>query len=245
MPETMSSERRMLLRAYGAELVLTPGPDGMGGAIAKAEETRRPSAVRPAEPVRQPGQPRGAPGHHRRGDLGGHRRHGRHRDRRRGHRRHHHRHRRGAQGAQAVGADRSPWSRRRRRCCRAATKGPHPIQGIGAGFVPVDYDADRGRRGHHRRGRGRVRRGPCPRPEEGCCSASPRAPPCTCRPQVAARPENAGKLIVVITASYGERYLSHRAVRRPGRLRCSTPCVATSGPSRPRPCGPGHRRRRL
>ncbi|WP_280772175.1 cysteine synthase A [Salipaludibacillus daqingensis] len=41
MPETMSMERRNLLRAYGAELVLTPGPDGMGGAIQKARDLQR------------------------------------------------------------------------------------------------------------------------------------------------------------------------------------------------------------
>ncbi|MCR6104776.1 cysteine synthase A [Salipaludibacillus agaradhaerens] len=41
MPETMSMERRNLLRAYGAELVLTPGPDGMGGAIKKATELQQ------------------------------------------------------------------------------------------------------------------------------------------------------------------------------------------------------------
>ena len=41
MPETMSIERRILLLAYGAKIVLTPGPNGMKGAIAKAEELHR------------------------------------------------------------------------------------------------------------------------------------------------------------------------------------------------------------
>ena len=51
MPETMSIERRNLLKAYGAQLVLTPGPDGMGGAIKKAEEiaTKTPNSFVPQQ----------------------------------------------------------------------------------------------------------------------------------------------------------------------------------------------------
>jgi len=68
MPETMSVERRQLMKAYGAELVLTEGAKGMSGAIAKAEQLAKEI---PGGPVCEPGQPRGPSPDHRPRDLGG------------------------------------------------------------------------------------------------------------------------------------------------------------------------------
>ena len=75
MPETMSVERRQLMKAYGAELVLTEGAKGMKGAIAKADELAKelPNSFIPGS-VRKPGKPGCAQGDHRPGDLGGYRR---------------------------------------------------------------------------------------------------------------------------------------------------------------------------
>ena len=138
MPDTMSVERRKLLAAFGADLVLTPGTEGMPGAIRKAQEmVASDRALRRASAVRESRQPGGPPADHGRGDLGGHRRQGGHPRRRRGHRRHHHRAwpRCSSRASRRSGRWRS--SRPIRRCSPAASPGPHKIQGIGAGFVPA------------------------------------------------------------------------------------------------------------
>lgn len=57
MPETMSIERRNLLRAYGAELVLTPGPEGMGGAIRKATELAKENGYFMPQQFQNPANP--------------------------------------------------------------------------------------------------------------------------------------------------------------------------------------------
>ena len=208
MPETMSNERRMLLRAYGAELVLTPGPEGMLGAIRRAEEivASDPNCFMPQQ-FNNPANP----DVHRRttaeeiwrdtdgkvdilvagvgtgGTITG-----------------------VAEvikarkpGFQAIAVEpeASP-------ILSKGTKGPHPIQGIGAGFIPEvlntkiydevitvkNDDAFETARAAAR--------------EEGLLVGISSGAALWAAIQVAKRPENAGKLIVTIIPSFGERYLS-------------------------------------
>jgi len=208
MPETMSKERRMLLRAYGAELILTPGPDGMHGAIRKAQEL---AAADPRYFVPQQFQNPANPEIHRkttaeeiwrdtdgRADIlvagigtGG-----------------------TITGVGEVLKARKPSFR-----CVAVepdasavlsggTKGPHPIQGIGAGFVPEILNRaiyDQVVRVKNEDAFDTARRAAR---EEGLLVGISSGAALWAGLQVARRPENAGKLMVVIIPSFGERYLS-------------------------------------
>lgn len=208
MPETMSLERRALLRGYGAELILTPGPEGMGGAIAKAQEL---ADSDPRYFLPQQFQNPANPAIHRAttaeeiwadtdgqvdilvagvgtgGTITGM---GQVLKERKA-------------GVQviAVEPEASP-------VLQGGAKGPHPIQGIGAGFVPdvLDtsvYDEVIGVSADD--ALATARRAAT---EEGLLVGISSGAALWAAAQVAARPENAGKLIVVIIPSFGERYLS-------------------------------------
>ena len=208
MPDTMSKERRALLRAYGADLVLTPGSEGMPGAIKKAEEM---AAADQRYFIPQQFQNPANPAIHRRttaeeiwrdtdgqadilvAGIG--------------------------TGGTITGVGEVLKARKPSFRCVAVEpdaspvlsggmKGPHPIQGIGAGFVPdvlnlqiideiVRVKAEDAFEIARRMAR-----------EEGLLVGISSGAATWAALQVARRPENAGKLIVVIIPSFGERYLS-------------------------------------
>ncbi|MCE1172973.1 MAG: cysteine synthase A, partial [Azovibrio sp.] len=208
MPETMSRERRLLLKAYGAELILTPGPEGMGGAIKKARElAEADSRYLMPQQFENPANPevhrqttaeeiwRDTDGQVDIFVAGV-----------------------GTGGTVtgvgealkakkpsvqvvAVEPEASP-------VLSGGEKGPHPIQGIGAGFVPAIlntgiYDevipvASDDAFAIARR----------LATEEGLLAGISSGAAVSAALALARRPENAGKLIVVILPSFGERYLS-------------------------------------
>jgi cysteine synthase A len=208
MPETMSKERRMLLRAYGADLVLTPGADGMRGALAEAEEIveQTPGAVLAKQFANEanPAIHEATTGPEIWADTDG------------------------AvdifvagvgTGGTITGAGRYLKKQKptvsivavepaESPLLNGGEPGPHKIQGIGANFIPeildrtvydevidvnITQSVDMARR---------------LAVEEGILAGISSGATVTAAVELAKRPENAGKTIVVIVASFGERYLS-------------------------------------
>jgi cysteine synthase A len=208
MPESMSKERKMLLRAYGAELILTPAAEGMVGAIKRAEDL---AASDPRYFIPQQFQNPANPEIHRRttaeeiwrdtdgqadvlvagigtggtitgvGEVL--------------------KARKPVFRCVAVEPDASP-------VLSGGTKGPHPIQGIGAGFVPEVLNTriyDEIIRVKNDDAFATARRAAR---EEGLLVGISSGAALWAAVEVARRAESAGKLIVVIIPSFGERYLS-------------------------------------
>lgn len=208
MPDTMSKERRMLLRAYGAELILTPGSEGMPGAIRKAEEI-----VASDKKYFMPQQFKNAanPEIHRKttaeeiwrdtdgkvdivvsgigtggtitgvGEVLKARKPG--------------------LKMIAVEPDASP-------VLSGGVKGPHAIQGLGAGFVPDVLNTKIYDEIVRVTNDNALQTARDMATREGLLVGISAGAAVWAALQVAARPENKGKLIVVIIPDFGERYLS-------------------------------------
>ena len=208
MPDTMSKERRMLLRAYGADLILTPGSEGMPGAIRKAEEL---AAGDSRYFIPQQFENPANPEIHRRttaeeiwrdtdgavdvlvAGIG--------------------------TGGTITGVGEVIKARKPSFRCVAVEpaasavlsgkpRGPHPIQGIGAGFVPAILNTavyDEIIQVTNEDAFSIARRAAR---EEGLLVGISSGAAIWAALEVARRPESAGKLIVVIIPSFGERYLS-------------------------------------
>ena len=209
MPETASKERRVLLRAYGAELVLTPGPEGMNGSIQRTEAlvASDPSKYYNPDQFKNPANPE----IHRKTTAeeiwrdtdgkvdfvvagigtGG-----------------------TITGIGEVLKPRKPSLKivavepDASAILSGGVKGPHPIQGIGAGFIPEILNThiyDEIVRVKNEDAFATARAAAV---QEGLLFGISSGAATWAALQVARRPENAGKLIVVIIPSFGERYLS-------------------------------------
>ncbi|MDT5226489.1 MAG: cysteine synthase [Mycobacterium sp.] len=208
MPDTMSIERRILLRAYGAEIVLTPGKDGMPGAIAKAEELAKSDQryfvpqqfENPANPAIHRATTAEEVWKQTDGKIdffisgvgtGG-----------------------TLTGVAQVLKERKPDVKfvavepAASPVLSGGQKGPHPIQGIGAGFIPPVLDEgliDEIITVGNDDALNLARRLAA---EEGLLVGISSGAAVVAALEVARRPENEGKQVVVVLPSSGERYLS-------------------------------------